>query len=161
MLYKNAQWDSMAAELETVSQEIIEEAERGIVSQLWNKFKDAIMSAISKHIPKKICKSKEQLPYMTPEIAKMIKRRNRLYKKKKKHQKNIEYSTVNYQSNDAKLKELKRAIQKEMRCAYWSYIEETITPIDEVDEEGNDKYDGMKRFWTFINSVRKDYCGVG
>ncbi len=130
LLYKKAQWDTMAEELEEVSQEIRNEAETSTVS------------------------------HITPEIAKMIKRRDRLYKKKKKHQRNFEYSTASYQSTDKRLRELKGEIQKQMRRAYWAYIEEIITPMDEMDEDSNEKFEGMKRFWTFIKSVRKDYSGV-
>ncbi len=73
LLYSKANWDNMAQELEEVSKEIQEQAETSTVSQLWTKFKNAIMDAISRHIPKKTCKSKEQLPYITPEIKKLMK----------------------------------------------------------------------------------------
>ena len=37
------------------------------------------------HIPTKMLKIKDSLPYITPEIIKLIKRRDRLYKNKKKN----------------------------------------------------------------------------
>ncbi len=38
-------------------------------------------------------------------------------------------------------------------------IEEIITPMD-VDNEQTSEYQGLKRFWSFIKSRRKDYTGV-
>ncbi len=43
-----------------------------------------------------------------------------------------------------------------MRRAYWSYIETIITPMD-----FDIPYGGMKRFWSFIKRMCKDYTGVG
>ncbi len=63
---------------------------------------------------------------------------------------------------DQKVKELKREIQKKTRTAYWTYIESIITPM-EVDEDSTQgsQYQGMKCFWGFIKSGRKDYRKIG
>ena len=45
-------------------------------------------------------------------------------------------------------KELKRLVQREIRWAYWKYIEDIITPDHNDDKQPN----CMKRFWTFINT---------
>ncbi len=41
-----------------------------------------------------------------------------------------------------------------MRNAYWKHIETIITPMQD------DQYSGLKRFWGFIKSMRKDHVGV-
>ncbi len=49
-----------------------------------------------------------------------------------------------------------------MRAAYWTYIETIITPMDvDEDSEQGSQYQGMKRFWGFIKSGRKDYRKIG
>ena len=51
-----------------------------------------------------------------------------------------------------KYKELKRLVQREIRRAYWKYIEDIITPDPNDDKKPN----CMKRFWTFIKHKRSD-----
>ena len=119
-------------------------------------FKAAMWDAMDKYIPTKICKSREQLPYMTPDIVKLIKKRNRLYKKRQRAKKNFEYSTVGYQRLDTKIKDLRKEIQKKTRRAYWNYVESVVTPMTMEAEPRS----GMKRFWQFIKSKRKDRTGV-
>ncbi len=112
----------------------------------------AFETGIQKHIPSKVSKTKDNLPA----IDKLIKRRDRAYKKIKKAQHNFEYSTKNYQNLGQKFKELKKEMQTKMRRAFWSYIETIITPMD-----SDIPYSGMKCFWSFIKRIRKDYTGVG
>ena len=43
-----------------------------------------------------------------------------------------------------------------MRIAYWDHVEKIISPMNESGEN----WTGMKKFWQFIKSMRKDYMGV-
>ncbi len=62
---------------------------------------------------------------------------------------------------DEKVKDLKKEIQKKTRIAYRAYIESIITPMySNEDESPNKEYLGIKRFWRFIKSQRKDYSRV-
>ena len=54
-----------------------------------------------------------------------------------------------------KIRNIKADIQTKMRKAYWQYVEDIITPIQDENE-----YSGMKRFWSFMKHMRKDYVGV-
>ena len=40
--------------------------------------------------------------------------------------------------------------------AYWDLVEKIISPMNESGEN----WTGMKKFWQFIKSMRKDYMGV-
>ncbi len=62
---------------------------------------------------------------------------------------------MNYQNLDIKLRGLKSTIQQKLHATYWSYTEAIITPMD-VGSEQTSEYQGMKRFWSFIKSRRKD-----
>ncbi len=118
-------------------------------------FRDTILDAIHKYVPMKTSKKKENLPYMTAEISKLIKKRDRVFKKRAKAGKNFEQSRVRYQNIDRKMRDLKSTIQKKLRASYWTYIEKIITPMD-VDNEQTSEYQGLKRFLSFIKSRRKD-----
>ena len=89
-------------------------------------------------------KPKDNLPWITPKIKKMIKKRDRLSIKRKGY---VWSSRADELSKITKrIKWVKKDIQREMRQAYWSYVESIITPIG----EGSKEQSGMKRFWTFI-----------
>jgi divalent metal cation (Fe/Co/Zn/Cd) transporter len=51
------------------------------VEDHWKKFKEKLYSLIDRHIPKKKTRKIRKLAYITPEIKKLIRRRNRTYKK--------------------------------------------------------------------------------
>ncbi|CAG2234422.1 unnamed protein product [Mytilus edulis] len=114
--------------------------------ELWLIFKTNLNQSVTNHIPHKMAKQKDSLPWLTPSVRKLIKRRDRLYKKHKK-------SAV--PSIKSKLKETKRMVQRELRRSYWNYIENIVTPKEE-----NNQYSSMKRFWTYIKHQKTESNGV-
>ncbi|VDI21854.1 Hypothetical predicted protein [Mytilus galloprovincialis] len=116
------------------------------VEELWLLFKSKHNQSVNNHIPHKTAKQKDSLPWLTPNIRKLIHRRDRLYKKKKK-------------SADPKITskfiETKQMVQRELRRAYWKYIENIVTPKEE-----NNQYSSMKQFWTYIKHKRTESSGV-
>ena len=54
-----------------------------------------------------------------------------------------------------KYKHLKHHVQKELRHAYWTYIENIVTP-----EQDDNSFSNMKKFWSYIKSKKSDYSGV-
>ena len=156
-IYKKANWEEFERDLKKTKDEINGAASTSSATQLWNKFKDAILDGIENHIPTKHLTAKDSLPYITPDIIKLIKRRDRLYKNRKRKQRRFDFSTSSYKSIEEKLRNIKREIQLKTRRAYWKYIESIITPLE---PENNEPYSNMKRFWAFIKHNRKDYSGV-
>ena len=74
----------------------------------------------------------------------MIHKRDRSYKRKKKS---------GNKADKNKYKKLKHETQRQLRKAYWQYVEGIVTP--EVDDRaGNGNC--MKRFWTYIKHKRSD-----
>ncbi len=114
------------------------------------------MEGVEKHIPIQTLKNRASLPYITPEIGKLIRKRDRIYKRREKAQKNFDHSTASYKRLDMKLKDIKREIQRQTRIAFWTYIESIITPMEDEEEW----YSFMKIFWTFIKHRAKDYEGI-
>jgi hypothetical protein len=153
-LYKKAQWDELRDHMTTVGERIQDQATTASANTLWDHFCAGLHDGVKKFIPHKTCKNKDGLPWMTPQIKTMIKKKNRLSYKKRKSR-NFDRSSASYQTMADKLRQLNSTIQREMRRAYWRHIESLITP------EGEDgEYTGMKRFWSFIKHQRKDPSGV-
>jgi hypothetical protein len=64
------------------------------------------------------------LPWVTPQIKKLITKKNKLFKKK------------NSNSERTKIyKEVKSKLQKEMRNSYWNYIENLILDLDKNEPD--------------------------
>ena len=71
---------------------------------------------------------------ITRSIEKIIRKRNRIYARRKNMQRNFEHSTHNYNILDHKCKALKKDIQQKLRNAHWSYVENIITPLKNENE---------------------------
>ena len=136
-LYKKAKWDTMKEELAGLMDKLNElDNMKTCVNEMWCVFKNHLEEIVKKHVPHKIAKTKESLPWITPDIRKLTLKRDRLYKQNKKS---------GNTTTAKKLKDIKRKVQKELRRAYWNYIEEIVTP-----QENNNQYSSMKRFQTYM-----------
>ena len=60
----------------------------------------------------------------------------------------------------SRYKRLRALVQKEIRDAYWKYVSNIFTPsvTDTVIEDCN-RNDRLKRFWSFMKNLRKDFNG--
>jgi hypothetical protein len=67
-------------------------------------------ASVNKHIPHKVCKRKDKLPWITQELKSLIRKRDRAYKTKKKS---------NHPQDTKKCKHLKQTIQRKSKQAYW------------------------------------------
>ena len=81
--------------------------------------KNSTTDSIKKNIPTKSIGNKTTLPWVTPQIKKLINKKNKLFKKKTS---NSEHTKI--------YKEVKSKLQKEMCNSYWNYIENMIFDLD-------------------------------
>ncbi|VDI19663.1 Hypothetical predicted protein [Mytilus galloprovincialis] len=80
------------------------------------------------------------------ETKRLIRKRDRLYKKSKKS---------GNASLAKKYKEVKHHVQKSIRKSYWEYIESIILPPQDETNFGT-----MKKIWTYIKHKKTDYSGI-
>ena len=145
----------MSDELKEIKNELSSKLDSSNIDDLWNVFRDGMHEILNKHAPSKMLKSKDKLLYVTRSIEQLIRKRNRIYARRKNMQRNFEHSTHNYNISDHKYKALKKDIQQKLRNAHWSYVEDIITPL----KNENDK-SGLKKFWSYIKKMRRDYVGI-
>ena len=143
-LYKKARWDSLKSDISSLHGVIKDMSLSGSpANDLWVKFSTALNSSIESHIPHKLARSKHSSPWITHEIKVLIRKRDRLFKKKKKSA---------HPGDIKQFKETKYLVQKKLRQAYWNYI------------EGNDSQSTTnktsKRFWTYIKHRKSDKVGI-
>lgn len=149
-LYNRANWNTIKEDMKTTLEKITMKDNNGHdANDLWNIFKNNLDSSIRKHIPHKNAKTKDSLPWISPDTKRLIKKRDKWYKKMKKSAD---------PKHKEKFKELKRIVQRQLRRSYWSYIEDIVTTTEDDNHGiGNSP---MKRFWTYIKHKKSDSGGV-
>ena len=116
--YNKANWSEFKKDLVTYTKEFIQHRHKD-PNTLWNLFKDEINRLSATHIPTRQSKKHADLPWITHNIVKQIRKRDKLYTKLKRS------TSINTTCNE-KFKKLKSSIQRQIRNAYWSYFESII-----------------------------------
>jgi hypothetical protein len=114
--------------------------------ELWQLLRDALKEGVHRYVPNKMSRTKDSLPWLTTELRKLLKKQEKLYLKKKHTKKPEDIKSF---------KALKQYIQKKLRRAYWSYVEDLVTPV-----QGENTHTTSKKFWTYIKHCKKDNSGV-
>ena len=136
----------MKDELNQLHEDIIKmKDQKSNVNAMWTHFQTKLVKSMDVNVPQKIARKKDGSPWITPDITRLIRKRDRWYKRKNKSRNS---------RDEAKFKELKRHIQREIRKAYWKYIDSIVSPPD--NDQTNGRPNCMKRFWTFIKHKRSD-----
>ena len=152
-LYSKTDWTSFNQYIRATTQANPDIGGEDVNTQ-WNFLKSIIDEGTKKFIPKKISRKRNKLPYISREIRSLIRKRNRIYQ----HMKEA-WKEISNHNRARKLKEkhqqLNRDIQKKIRHAYWKYVEDIITPLE------NEARTSQKRFWTYIKHMKNDNSTVG
>ena len=149
-IYGKANWDEMREDLRLLLTEVRSMARNGASAQeLCTKYENGYKDMVKKNIPhkKKGGNKTDELPWMTYEIKKKIRARDRVYKKKVK---------TKDEQLDAKVKKMNQEIQKKLRRSHWDYVNGLFA--QRKDEVHNTQR--MKRFWTYIKHQRTSQAGV-
>jgi 1,2-phenylacetyl-CoA epoxidase catalytic subunit len=113
------------------------------VNDLWNYFKNSTIDSIKKNIPTKSIGNKTTLSWVTPQIEKLISKKNKLFKKKTS---NSDHTKI--------YKEVKSKLQKEMRNSYWNCIENMIFDLD-INEPDQQKFNKQpKNLYSYIMYIK-------
>ena len=97
-------------------------------------------------IPLKTTKLRDSQPWTDRKLKHKIRLRDRAFKQCKKR---------GSEDDEKKLQQLNRGVQREQRKAYWQYVENLFTPLDDHSQFG-----GKKKFYKFIKHKKSDYNGV-
>ena len=104
------------------------------VNDMWVKFKTGFVEAVERFIPSKMTKTKYSVPWIDLIIKRLVKKRNKLY--------------------------LRAHVQKVLRDAYWKYVSNIFTFENDSSDPDTPKPEKIKKFWSFVKSLKKDVCGI-
>ena len=149
-LYNRANWTDMREDLADLEKIILEKADSADVNTLWTSrttFREGLQDLMKKHIPHKTPRRKQSYPWISQAIKKLIRRRDRKYRLMKR-----------FGTDELKdiVKQLCREVQKELRRAFWRYVENIFTPTDTETNE----LPSLKRFYTYMKQLRSSKSGI-
>ena len=80
-IWAKADWEQVNQDLDTLTPNIQEMADsRSNINDIWNTFKQHLFKCLDKHIPSKIIKSNNRLPWFNHKIKKILRKKQSLYK---------------------------------------------------------------------------------
>ena len=142
--YNKTNWELFKLHMNNFSTSFLKmDHENMSVDDLWVTFKNELCTATTKFVPHKVFSSKK-LPWITKYIILLIHRRGKLHIKIKRGKTDL----------STKYKLLKSKIKREMRKAYWNYIDSIISY--NPDHSPSEMRSVNKKFWSFISSRKKD-----
>ena len=139
--FHKADWDTLKEELDKGAQTVVKQYNNGDgVATLWTSFRTLLQKAMDRSIPSRLQKKRTSLPWLTHSIQKMLKRKQRLFRRAKQ--------TNNWTAYHLFQKHSKR----ECRKVEWSHINGKI-------KEGLES-NNTKPFWNLVKRKRQDNSGV-
>jgi hypothetical protein len=125
----------------------------------WETFKSKVTNIISDNVPVKTIRDKWDVPWMTPSIKRLIRKKHRVYKISKKY---------NTDENRSKFKNLRKLVQRKMQSAKNSYLMGLLSKSDQTDTDNKSttsvsegSFCVTKKFWSYIKSIKTNGSGVG
>ena len=144
-LYAKADWEGLKTTMTDLHEKMKAQESTASTEELWTLFRDHLKAAIKDHIPHKQARVKENKPWVSPALRRLIKKRDRIFKKMRKQ---------GTEELKQKNKQLRREVQRQLRRAYWNYLSKTF---EEDDSQQSTK---SKRFWTYIKHQKSSNVGV-
>jgi len=137
--YKKADWEGLRQHMANFTESFLATDGSDLTADdLWQCFRVELNTASGKFIPHKLAKSRNGLPYLTKDIKRLMRKRDKLHARK-----------------DPRYKVLKRVVQKKLRCAYYQYVGDIINPSN-----NDNPLETNKRFWGLLKHAKSDNTGV-
>ena len=116
-MYRRSNWEDFKTDLSEFGKTFFINSDHTDPNSAWNMFKIELNRLSYLHIPTKMCKSRRDLTWITPKILRLVRKRDKMCTKLKH---------LNTSTTTKQFKDLKYNIQKQIRNAYWLYIESVI-----------------------------------
>ena len=136
-LYRKADRDGLKEHISKYVDSVVHFTDCDL-DDLWSSFPEELTTGIKQFIPNRFTSSRNGLPYVSPSLKRVMKKRDKIHARK-----------------DPRYKTIKHEVQKELRAAYWQYVEEIITPTNDEDSMG-----AKKCPWGLLKHSKSDSKGV-
>ena len=121
------------------------------VNDMWVDLNIGFVEAVERFIPSKMTKTKYSVPWIDVTIRQLVKKRNKLYLRARKSKDPDE--KIHY-------KQFRCHVQKVWRDVYWKYVSNIFTLENDSSDLDTPLPEKIKKFWSFIKSLKKDAFGI-
>ena len=112
------------------------------VNTNWMSIRDGIASIVNKHVPSKLSKSRHNLPWITAEVKRKLRKRDRKFKKAR-----ISSSSADWKA----YRSYRNYVTKYIRQCHQGYVNNVI---------GESLIDNPKSFWSYIRMHKTENIGI-
>ena len=140
-LWSKANWQELKAKTVVFSNKYLDECTTRTVQENNNATMKYLKDTLE-NLPSKMSSSRYNLPWMTPDIKRMCRRKRRVYKKARNG--STDHRTL--------FTQLQNATRDALRKSHWNYVNDILQTTQET---GNNK-----PFWSYIKSQKQDSTGV-
>ena len=147
-IYRKADWDCFKSYMATKSSEILCRFQASTVEEIWNALKTALDYGIQQFIPIKKISSKCSLPWITQEIRRLMRKRDKLYQKQK--------SGSN--KDRCHFKRVKHLVQQKIKNSHENYLAD-ILGVGSSDGNESSGF-SPKKLFSLIKNSRQDDRGI-
>ena len=141
-IYRKANMEGIQKDLSEFAEEFLDSNNTRNTSENWDFFKEALVDSMASHIPTKTISGRWNLPLMTDQIKRLIKKRKRKYNAWKKY---------GQQSDLAEYNQLKKEVSQALKRAHGEYVNNIFD-----NENGN----SAKRLWGYVKALKMDRVGI-
>ncbi|MBA1446886.1 MAG: endonuclease/exonuclease/phosphatase family protein [Gammaproteobacteria bacterium] len=141
--YKYANWDKLKDDIKQLTTTYFDTNPNSRdINTNWNFFRNNLTSLVNNNIPSRNTKAKNHLPWITREIIRMQRKRNKSHKKAKQTGRNNDWE---------RFRQLRKQATKAAAKSYSDYLNNHI---------GESLKTNPKRFWSFIKANKREYVGI-
>ena len=140
-LWSKADWDKIREEAVLFSDSFCAEYNCRNVQQNYEALSD-FLKGVTNSVPSKLSSTRYNVPWLTPEIKKLCRKKRRVYKKAKAG--STRHQTL--------FKKLQNETRDALRKAHWEHVNGLLKDSQETGES--------RKFWKYIKSKKQDSQGV-
>ena len=147
--YNKADWFAIKHDVTELSDDLMERASHMTTQELWDHTEKRLQKIVDTRVPSKTVKGYKSPPWFTNDLKLLFQKRNAAYRR---------WVKTNSHQDELEFHELKSEAQREWRQAKDKYTENIFDPQEDTYEPT--KRQPLKKFWGFINSLKKDASGT-
>ncbi|MCG8048091.1 MAG: hypothetical protein JAY66_20795 [Candidatus Thiodiazotropha taylori] len=159
-MYSKADWEGLENHLLSFQESFLASCEGKSVNLLWEQFRDALQVGIEKYVPQRTVSTKPSLPWVTQEIKRLMRKRDSLYDKYKKHRRPTDRHAY---------VEARHTTKQKLKQAHNKYIEgilgltDSDSRTDSSDQSTPDPCNNTyasKKLYSLLKNSKKDSKGT-
>ena len=140
--FKKGNMTQLKSEIMNFKNTFLQNYKNSTIEQNWKEFKTSITEIINKNIPRKTMSDRHDVPWVTKDIKRRIRQKQRLYNKAKKSKNDGDW---------ARFKMARRCIKQDIKTAHDQYL----CNILNISEPTN-----HNKIWSYVKKQRKDSVGI-